>query len=130
VEGAGVGPFCFAYCRDDSAHLLPQEMSAGAKPNDAFSMCQHFCKNIFTRPAAGFARQRACIYGEPPKAGETSSITFHRRVEKHRVYCCFLTHTLLHASSHARKGYGCDALQQHLLSNKRKLSEGRTTPLI
>ena len=46
--GAGRGSFCFECRRDDRAHLRPQETSVGAKPNHAFSMCQQFCKIIFS----------------------------------------------------------------------------------
>ena len=92
VVGAVRGLFCFEYRCGHSARLLPQETSAGAKPNHAFSKCQHFCKNNF-RVAASLL---------PPRVATTRTTnlqtTPRRRrrcrctLKKHRVSCSFVTH--------------------------------------
>ena len=94
VVGAVRGLFCFEYRCGHSARLLPQETSAGAKPNHAFSKCQHFCKNNFHLSATLL----------PPRvvAARTTNLQTTRRQQqrcrctfkKHRVSCSFVTQCL------------------------------------
>ena len=94
VVGAVRGLFCFEYRCGHSARLLPQETSAGAKPNHAFSKCQHFCKNNF-RVAASLlpprvATTRTTNLQTTPRRRRRCRCTF----KKHRVSCSFVTHCL------------------------------------
>ena len=94
VVGAVRGLFCFEYRCGHSARLLPQETSAGAKPNHAFSKCQHFCKNNF-HPAATHLPSRVAT-------ARTTNLQTTRRQQqrcrctfkKHRVSCSFVTQCL------------------------------------
>ena len=94
VVGAVRGLFCFEYRCGHSARLLPQETSAGAKPNHAFSKCQHFCKNNF-RPTATLlpsrvAAARAANLQTTRRQQQRCRCTF----KKHRVSCSFVTQCL------------------------------------
>ena len=94
VVGAVRGLFCFEYRCGHSARLLPQETSAGAKPNHAFSKCQHFCKNNF-RVAASLlpprvATTRTTNLQTTPRRRRRCRCTF----KKHRVSCSFVTKCL------------------------------------
>ena len=92
VVGAVRGLFCFEYRCGHSARLLPQETSAGAKPNHAFSKCQHFLKNIF-RPVRALAAPRtAGVYTKNSPPGPRQRRRCGGTLKKHRVSCSFVTH--------------------------------------
>ena len=94
VVGAVRGLFCFEYRCGHSARLLPQETSAGAKPNHAFSKCQHFCKNNFHLSATllppRVVAARTTNLQTTPRRRRRCRCTF----KKHRVSCSFVTHCL------------------------------------
>ena len=125
--GAGGGPFCFAYCRDDSAHLLPQEMSAGAKPNHAFSMCQHFCIIIFHSPSVAAWREAAWNFGCSMAARARAATPSCRMFEKQLVYRGISARVLLQRARRACRARATAALHRHLPGNKRKLSGASPT---
>ena len=118
VVGAVRGLFCFEYRCGHSARLLPQETSAGAKPNHAFSKCQHFCKNNF-RVAASLlpprvATARATNLQATPRQQRRWRCTF----KKHRVSCSFVTQYLLKAKRDADTDH-----TTHLFPRRQKRSE-------
>ena len=119
--GAGGGPFCFAYCRDDSAHLLPQEMSAGAKPNHALSMCQHFCIIIFHSPSVAAWREAARNFGCTMATRARNATPSGRRFEKQLVYRGFSVRALSQRARRAFRARATIASQRRLPGNKRKL---------